>query len=111
MTKKKKDKQSEPHWQSLVSTYFGFCSEKFNDVPTFDGSSPRDLKAIITALRKRCEASGEEWTFEAATGRLRHFLEYVYANDAWLRDNWILSNLNRHKDKFFFNKSKNASNQ
>jgi hypothetical protein len=109
MKSKKTNKTPEPHWQSLVSTYFSFCAEKYHDVPTFDGSAPRDLKSIIVALRKRCESAGEEWTFEAATGRFKHFLEYAYANDAWLRENWILSNINRHKDKFFFNKSKHAS--
>ena len=108
MAKKTVKQPPQPYWQEIVSAYFGFCSEKFNDIPTFDGSSPRDLKSIIIALRKRCESAGEEWTFEAAIGRFRHFLEFAYANDEWLRENWLLSNLNRHKDKFFFKQSRNA---
>lgn len=107
--KKKTPKSPEPYWQEIVAEYFRFCKEKFNDVPTFDGSSPRDLKSIIVALRKRCETAHEEWTYEAATGRFRHFLEYAFNSSSWLRDNWLLSNLNRQKDSIFFNKSKNES--
>jgi hypothetical protein len=108
MSKKKNAKQPpEPFWQEIVAEYFRFCKEKFHDIPSFDGSSPRDLKSIVSILRKRCESAGEEWTYEAATGRFRHFLEYAYGSSPWLRDNWLLSNLNRQKDSIFFNKSKN----
>lgn len=103
--KPKKPKQVEPYWNDLVSVYFQFCREKFNDVPTFDGSSPRDLKAIVATLRKRCEESNHEWSYEAATGRLKFFLEYAY-QDRWLSENFLLSNINRQKDKIFFNISK-----
>lgn len=103
--KPKKVKTPEPYWNDLVGIYFSFCKEKFHDVPSFDGSSPRDLKSIITVLRKRCESSGNEWTYEAATGRFKHFLEYAYM-DRWLADNFILSNISRQKDKIFFNIAK-----
>lgn len=103
---KKKEKHIEPFWNDLVSCYFQFCREKFNDVPTFDGSQPRDLKNIIAALRKRCEDKGNEWAHDTATTRFRSFLEYAYL-DSWLRDNWILPNINRHKDKIFFKISRN----
>ena len=103
MAKSRKEKKSpEPYWSELVSIYFSFCKDKFHDVPTFDGSSPRDLKAIIVALRKRCENSGNEWNYESATGRLKHFLEHCFL-DKWLSDNFLLSNINRQKDKIFYN--------
>lgn len=95
----------EPFWSDCVNVYFTFCKENFNEIPSFSGSSPRDLKNIIITLRKRCEAQGSEWSYEAATGRLKHFLEHCFA-DNWLRDNFLLSNLDRQKDKIFFNISK-----
>jgi hypothetical protein len=99
--KEKQKKEPELYWQDMVSVFFNFTKEKYHDVPTFDGSSPRDLKAIVTTLRTRCESSGHEWTYEAATGRLRMFLEHCYA-DNWLRANWLLRNLNSQKDRIFF---------
>lgn len=106
MVKNKTTKEKEPYWNDLVSVFFSFCKEKFDTIPSFDGSQPRDLKRLISALRKRCEGAGHIWDYEAATSRFRHFLEYSYNTDRWLADNFLLSNLNRHKDKIFFNISK-----
>lgn len=105
-SKKKQSRAAEPFWNDMVSIFFKFCKEKFDAVPTFDHSQPRDLKSIIIALRKRCEDSGREWDFETATSRFRHFLEYAHENNQWLRNNWLLSNLDRQKDAVFFNISK-----
>src|ERR1700749_3837750 len=108
MTKEKKvSKKSpaEPYWSDMVGVYFDFCRDRFNDVPSFDGSSPKDFKAILTSLRTRAESIPIEWTHETATTRLRSFLEYAFM-DRWLSNNWILSNLNRQKDKIFFNIAK-----
>jgi len=105
MKQKKEKKAPELYWNELVSVWFQFCKEKFNDVPTFDGSSPRDLKTIISTLRKRCEDTKHDWSYEAATGRFKHFLEYAF-QDKWLSENFLLSNINRQKDKIFFNISK-----
>lgn len=103
--KKKENKQPEPYWQDLVSLYFRFCKEKYNDIPTFDGSGPRDLKSIIQALRKRAEHSSVEWTHEVATTRLWHFLEHAHM-DRWLSEHWLLQHINRMKDQVFFNASR-----
>ena len=103
--KKKSVRPPEPFWNEFVSIWFSYCKEKFNEIPTFDGSSPRDLKSIIITLRKRCEQSGHEWNSEAATMRFRHFLDYCF-QDRWLSENWMLSNLNRQKEKIFFNIAK-----
>lgn len=102
---KKKKAPPEKYWNDYVSIFFRFCSQKFHDVPTFDGSAPRDLKAIVTALRKRAEHAGVEWDYETATSRFHHFLEFAI-QDKWLAENWLLSNLNRQKDKLFLNHSK-----
>jgi hypothetical protein len=106
MTKKKTKAPPEHFWNELVSLYFRFCNEKFHDVPTFSGSAPRDMKEIIIALRKRAEHSGYEWNHETATTRWWAFLEFAYRSDAWLRDHWLLSHLNRNKDAIFLNHSK-----
>ena len=108
---KKAKRPAEPYWSDMVGVYFDFCRNRFNDVPTFDGSAPRDMKTIIAALRVRAEAANVEWTHETATTRWRSFLEYAFC-DRWLAENWLLQNINRQKDKIFFNiaKQKKQSN-
>jgi hypothetical protein len=108
MTKVKKEKKPkviEPYWQDFVSAYFEFTKSKFRATPSFDGSAPRDLKAIIQALRKRAEDTGVEWTKETAIHRLNLFLQYAFS-DWWLSENWLLSNINRQKDKVIFKAAK-----
>jgi hypothetical protein len=99
--KEKKEKKIEPYWQEMVGVYFDFTKSKFHDIPSFDGSAPRDLKNILQALRKRAEDKGIEWTQEVAIIRFRHFLEHCWM-DRWLSDNWLLMNIARQKDKIFF---------
>lgn len=102
MSKGKKEvKQPQEHWQILVKTFFDFCEEKFGEKPSFDGSSPRDLTGIVESLKKRAVESQVIWTCDVAVLRFKSFLGYAY-EDRWLRDNFILFNLNRHKDKVFF---------
>lgn len=102
LKKEKKEKKIEPHWSDMVAVYFDFTKSKFHDIPSFDGSAPRDLKNIIESLRKRAEDKNVEWTKEVAIVRFRHFLEHAYM-DRWLSENWLLMNINRQKDKIFFN--------
>lgn len=104
MAKAKKEKAPpEPFWNELVEVWFNFCKEKFNEPPTFDGSAPRDLKFIVSTLHERAIASELEWTEELATSRFHKFLSFAYESSEWLRNNWLLSNLNRQKDAIFFN--------
>lgn len=111
MAKKIKEKKApELYWNELVGVYFDFTKQKFHDVPSFDGSAPRDLKTIIQTLRKRAEDKGVEWTHEVATTRFRHFLEWAYM-DKWLSENWLLMNINRQKDKIFFSITKQYLNR
>lgn len=98
---KKEKKEPEKYWQQFVHTYHEFCRGKFTISPTFDGSAPRDLKAIVQSLKKRAEEKNIEWTEEVAIARFKIFLEYAFS-DWWLSENWILSNINRQKDKIFF---------
>ena len=102
--KEKKPKVIEPYWNDMVQVYFEFCKAKFNEIPSFDGSAPRDLKNIIQVLRKRAEDKGVEWTLDVAKYRFNSFLDYCYA-DRWLKDHFILSVLNRQKDVILFRKA------
>ncbi len=102
MAKAKKQKQPpEPYWNEQVGIFFEFTRNKFHDTPSFDTGQPRNLKNILTALRKRAEDKGIEWSYEVATTRFRHFLEVCF-QDNWLRENWLLQNIDRQKDKIFF---------
>lgn len=100
--KPKKEKFVEPHFKDMVEVWFNFCRQKFNEPPTFDGSAPRDLKSILKALRERCELSGIEWSLDNAQRRFQNFLEFAW-QEWWLQKNWLLFNINRQKDKIFFN--------
>lgn len=96
-----KEKKITEHWQSIVETFFSFYEKNFEgEKPSFDGSAPRDLKAIAEVLKKRAELSNVVWTEQTAIIRLSLFLEAAYKID-WLRDNFLLFNLNRQKDKIF----------
>lgn len=100
--KAKKEKFIEPHFQAMVEVWFSFCRDKFHEDPTFTGSAPRDLKEIIKTLRERAEKSNVEWLQHIAEFRFKNFLDFAF-QDYWLKNNWLLSNINRQKDKIFFN--------
>lgn len=104
IVKEKKVKKStpEPHWNELVEVYFSFCRQHFDETPSFDGSAPRDLKSIIKSLRERAEKLSLYWDLDTARFRLHKFLEFAI-KDNWLKNNWLLFNINRQKDKIFFN--------
>lgn len=106
MSKKKTPKSSEPFWNELVEVYFNFTQSRYGESPTFDGSAPRDLKNIVSCLRKRAEAKGLEWTEKIAIYRFDLFLQHCYMDD-WLKDHWLLMNIDRQKDRIFFNAAKN----
>lgn len=99
---KKAKKPPEPYFKEMVELWFSYCREKFDETPSFTGSSPRDLKTILTSLRERAEKSEVQWTLEIATLRLKNFLDFAWG-EKWLREHWLLSNINRQKDTIFFN--------
>lgn len=105
---KKKDKQPTLFFNELVSLYFNFFEENFGLRPSFDGSAPRDLKTIIEAMKKKSEEKNVEWNLELAKNMLETFLKFCL-KDPWLKDNFLLQNLNRQKDKIFI-KIKNQIN-
>lgn len=108
MKKKKNPRTPQPHWDKLVTVWFKFCCDNLCDAPVFDGSAPRDLLNIVKALQHRAITSGEEWSETVATSRLHMFLTFAF-QDSWLKKNWLLSNLNRQKEKIFFNLRKKVN--
>lgn len=108
----KKKPDAEPYWPELIKVYFSFCFEKFNEKPSFGGSDPSDMHRIIECLKKRAADQGVEWSQDVATLRWRGFLGTAYQDD-WLAKNWLLSHLNRQKDKIFLNliNQKNGTHQ
>lgn len=99
----KKDKQKETveYWTEIVQFYFSFCRSKFGENPTFDCSSPRDLRTIVLAIKKKAEDKQMIWSLELALKSLNVFFETAY-RDKWLKDNFVLLHMNRNKDKIFY---------
>lgn len=95
-------KQPEPFFQDIVSDWFHYCRDKFDEEPSFTGSSPKDLKLILVSLRERADKSEVEWSLLIARHRFKMFLDFAW-QQKWLREHWLLSNINRQKDTIFFN--------
>ncbi len=114
--KKKKVKEEEKKtpviefWNPCVKVWFDFTKNKFNEKPTFDGASQAALREILKGLKDRLE--DVVWTEIEATARLFRFLIMAY-RDRWLREHWLLKNINQNKDQIFFNKDelKNGTHQ
>lgn len=97
----KKETKTTRFFNECVEVYFQFFEKKFGLKPSFDGSSPRDLKTILEAMEKRSEENKVEWSVNIATRMFGTFLEFSY-QEKWLQENFFLFNLNRQKDKIFF---------
>ena len=101
------DKPATPHWEVLVKTWFDLYEGWYGEKPSFEGADSRNLKAIVTNLQKRSESKGMEWTEEQSASAFTAFLTFA-RNDKWLKDNFLLQNLNRQFDKIITN-AKNSS--
>lgn len=110
MSKEKKIKSPPTEfWPDLIATFEKiYSAHRMGEKPTWDGSAPRDLKYIVDALKKRAIDSGVEWTKETACSRLDKFCEAA-KRIQWLSDNFLLFNLNRHKDNIFFSLKKHSN--
>lgn len=110
--KKKEKKPPTEFWQQFVEAWFTFYKKKFNENPVFDGSAPRNLKAIVLALQKRATEKNVVWTKEEGLRRFNRFLST--AEKHWLiKDNFMLFIIDRHKEKVFqmLTELKNAKQQ
>lgn len=90
--------QSEPYWQSLLSTWVSFYKKKKSEDPTITGRECRELKSLIGLLKARADKKGVGWNEENALSRFSQFLERAYS-DPWLSKNFLLSNLVKQFDK------------
>ena len=107
--KKVVDPDAEPYWKELVSIWFTFCYDNFSTKPTFTGQQPKHMKEIIRVLATRCKEDGKEWTEQEAKLRWRNFLGRAIT-DKFFKELFILSHLNKFKDKIFFNQSTKNNN-
>lgn len=96
--KKKAVAETTLHWKALVDAWFVFYKKEKGDDPTFDGQHKAHFKKIIEKLKARADKKNVEWTESAATERLRLFLENA-VKDRWIRENLLLSNLEKMFDK------------
>lgn len=105
---KKKGDVTE-HWQELVQTWFEFNTENFNGFkPSFKGQDAKSLKVIVTNLEKRSIAKGIPWSEDAAIDTLRNYLSFAI-KDKWLKNNFLLSNLEKQLDKILINGGKQTN--
>lgn len=95
-------KESTPHWELLVETWFTYYESKKGIEPTFEGAQTKALKAILENLQKRSEARNFEWNEIKAKETFSTFLEYAY-KDTWLSNNFILTNINSKFDTIIAN--------
>lgn len=98
--KEKVEAAGAEFWAQLVEVWFKFYREGpgKGENPTFDGQAPKSLKKICEWLKKRSEDKGYPWTEAQATDTLTKFLDYAY-KQTWLKDNFLLPNLERQFDK------------
>lgn len=105
---KAKREDATEHWQQLVDAWFRFYKQKKGHDPTFDGVSQKSLKAIAANLKKRQLEAGNDWTQEKAVTTFERFLSYA-ASLEWLKDNFLLNNLERQFDKIISSNGKSDS--
>lgn len=109
-TPKKKPEDVTPHWEKMTATWFGFYEGKTTYKPTFDGAAAKSLKKIVQNLKKRSEGRGLDWTEGQAESTLLAFLDFAY-KDGWLKDNFLLTNLDRQFDKIIANAGNSKNNK
>lgn len=86
------------YWDVLVKEYFDWYKAKYGFEPDFSGSSTKGLKDIVGKLEKLAKENGIEWTADIAVLYLKKLLNAAY-DDKWLKDNFLLSNINRQFSK------------
>lgn len=104
----KKKEDATPHWSALVSEWFRFyvqmhggAKPSFEEVKGSPSSPPSNLKQLMQKIRQRVAdhpaTANVVWDEGNAVTYLRMYLTKAW-NDQWLRDNFLLSNLNSKFD-------------
>lgn len=108
--KKKKESEGDGtlHWTALVKVWFDFNEANLNICPSFSGQDPRSLKSICEKLQKRSIAKSLGWEERLAIDTLNAFLTYAYG-EKWLKENFLLPNLDRQFDKIISNAANKQS--
>lgn len=109
MKKKNINSAARKFWPKLVSVFFDFCVEVFGEKPSFNGASAKSMGEIIDSIELKCKEKEIEYTEDMACRSWRLFLVTAH-EDKWLQENFVLTNLNKFKDKIFFKLSKQSKN-
>lgn len=106
---KKKNNSSAPRkfWPKLVTVFFNFCVDVFGEKPSFNGSAAKSMGEIIDSIELKCREKEIEYTEDMACRSWKLFLITAH-EDKWLQENFVLTNLNKFKDKIFFKLSKQS---
>lgn len=91
-TPAKKEKEKMQHWDELVEVWFQFYQSKFFEKPTFGALPGRNLKDILTLLKKDTEAKGNIWSLENSKSCFKSFLNLAYGIE-WYRTHFQLKDL------------------
>jgi hypothetical protein len=86
-----KEKKIE-FWEILVGCWFDFYKKKFEDKPSFNAATGKQLKSIITKIEKLTKDKGTDWTEDVAKRALEKFLERAWL-DKWMQEHFMLKNL------------------
>lgn len=105
---RKKNEDAFPHWEKLVECWFTFFKKITGENPSFAGADPRHLRNILQKLKKRAEEKNVEWSEANSVTRFNGFLQKM-SEDAWMRNNFLLSNLDQKFDKYITQKNSNGN--
>lgn len=90
------------YWQALVEVWFDFNNTHFKIKPSFKGQDTKALKLLVENLERRAAENNHEWTEEYAKSVLNAFLTHSL-KDKWLKENFLLPNLEKQFDKILKN--------
>lgn len=103
----KEKKEVTKFWKIYVNDWFEFYKKQFGANPTFKPADAKHLKFIVNQLEKISVSPEKPWTQEYALKVYHHFLNKAIS-DAWLKSNFLLTNLSTKFDSIVNNPNKKA---
>lgn len=98
------------HWQPCVKAYFDWFKTKYKFEPDFKAENPRMFKQILAKLRKVADENKVAWTEKNAIGYVIKLMNAAY-EDKWLKENFLLKNINSQYSKIRANERARKGNQ
>lgn len=100
---------SIPYGLAMERQWMSFYRSKFGFKPTYGKAHAISLEAIITGLKQRATDTKAKWTKGLAIEWFEDFLNRAYA-DKWLKNHFLLPNLERQFDLILNNESPSGTN-